>query len=132
MREDAIVGAAHRLVGPVPLEESLLLNGPFGKGFRLEPLIRNRHPALDRSAVRAPGDALLGAPDGDELLAEVGREGDGHRLRFESAAGVCVISGLLAPEGPFGTDLAAQPGKRRFDTRPLPGNESTGLPLVQR
>ena len=120
------------LVGPTPLVASLLLNGPLGKGLRLESLVRDRYPALDRSAVRAPCDALLGAPDGDELLAEVGREGDGDRLRFESAAGVCAISGLLAPEGPFGTDLAAQPGKRRFNTRPLPGNEFTGLPLVQR
>jgi len=119
-----------RLVGPVQFEVSLLLNGPLGQGFRLEPLVRNRHPALDRPAVPALGDALLGAPYGGELLAEVGLEGDGHRLRFESAAGVCAISGLLALEGPFGADLAAQLGERRFNTRSLPGNEFTGPWLV--
>jgi hypothetical protein len=109
---------------------SLLLDGPLGKGLRLESLVRDRYPALDRSSVRASCDALLGAPYGGELLAEVGREGDGHRLRFESAAGVCAISGLLAPEGPFGAQLAAEPGERRFNTRPLSGNKFTGPWLV--
>ncbi len=71
------------LLGPAPLVESLLLDGPLGKGFRLESVVRDRYPALDRSAVPAPCDALLGALDGGELLAEVGREGDGDRLRCE-------------------------------------------------
>jgi len=118
------------LVWPPPLVLSLLLDRPLGKGFHLESLVRDRYPALDRSAVRAPCDALLGAPYGGELLAEVGREGDGDRLRFESATGVAAISGLLALEGPFGADLAAQLGERRFNTRPLPGNEFTGPWLV--
>jgi len=107
------------LVGPTPFVVSLLLDGALGKRFRLESLVRDRYPALDRSAVRALCDAPFGALDGGELLAEVGCEGDGHRLRFESAGGVCVISGLLALERPFGTDLAAQLGERRFNTRPL-------------
>src|SRR5450759_4764755 len=106
------------LVGPAPFVVSLLLDGALGKRFRLESLVRDRYPALDRSAVRALCDAPFGALDGGELLAEVGCEGDGHRLRFESAGGVCVISGLLALERPFGTDLA-QLGERRFNTRPL-------------
>ena len=37
---------------------ALLLDGPFGKGFRLESLVRDRYPTLDRSAVRAPYDAV--------------------------------------------------------------------------
>jgi hypothetical protein len=57
---------------------------------------------------------------------EVGGEGDGHRLRFESATGVCAISGLLALKGSFGTDLAAQLGQHGFDARPLLGDELTG------
>src|SRR5271157_4811103 len=84
------------LIGPAPLVLSLLRDGPLGKRFRLESLVRDRYPALHRSAVPAPCDALLGAPDGGELLAEVGREGHADRLRFASAAGVGAISRLLA------------------------------------
>jgi hypothetical protein len=96
-----------RLVGPAPLVESLLRDGLLGKGFYLESIVRDRYPAFDRPAIGAPRDALLGAPDGGELRAEVDLEGDGDRLRVESAADVSVISGLLALEGPFGSDLAA-------------------------
>ena len=57
------------LVGPATLVLSLLLYGPLGKGFHLESFVRDGYPALDRSAVPAPRDALLGASYGGELLA---------------------------------------------------------------
>ncbi len=118
------------LVGPAPLVLPLLLDGPLGKGLHLESLVRDRYPALDRSAVRASCDALLGAPYGGEMLAEVGPEGGGDQLRVESTADLSVLSGLLAREGSFATALAALLGERRFNTRSLPGNEFTGPWLV--
>jgi hypothetical protein len=65
----------------MPLVMSLLLYGSLGQGFRLESVVRDRYPALDRSAIHALCDALLGAPDCGELLAEVGRESHADRLR---------------------------------------------------
>jgi hypothetical protein len=109
---------------------SLLLDRPLGEGLHFESLVRDRQAALDRSAIGAPCDAHLGAADGGELLAEVGLEGDGDGLSFKSAAGVCAISGLLALKGPFGTQLAAQPGEQGFNSRSLAGNEFAGVSLV--
>jgi hypothetical protein len=76
----------------VSLVVPLLLDGPLRKGFGLEPLVRDPQAALDRSAVGALGEALLGALDGGELLAQVGREGDRNRLGVELAGGVLVLS----------------------------------------
>lgn len=119
-----------RLVGPAPLVESLLRDGLLGKGFYLESIVRDRYPAFDRPAIGAPRDALLGAPDGGELLAEVGCQGDGDRLRFESPTGVAAISGLLALEGSFGTDLADLLYQQGFDARSLAGNEFTDAKFI--
>jgi hypothetical protein len=118
------------LLEPVPLVMSLLLYGSLGKGFRLESLVWDGHPALDRSAVRALCDAPLGALDSGKLLAEVGREGHADRLRFASTARVGVISGLPAPQVPFGGDFGAQLDQHGFNTRPLSGDEFTGSLLV--
>jgi hypothetical protein len=88
----------------------LLVYGLLGQGFRLESFVRDRYPAFDRSAVSAMCDALLGAPDGGELLEQVGREGHADRLGFASAARVVAISGLLTPNGPFDGDFGTKLG----------------------
>jgi len=54
---------AVRLASSSPLLVlSLLLYGPLGKGLRLESLVRDRYPALDRSAVRTPRERSSARP----------------------------------------------------------------------
>jgi hypothetical protein len=108
----------------------LLLDGPLGEGFRLEPLVRDRQAALDRPAIGALGEALFGATDGGELLAEVGRESDRNRLGVERAGGVFVLPGLLALERPIGVYLADLICQQGFDSRSLASHEFTSSRLI--
>jgi hypothetical protein len=97
----------------------LLLDGPFRKWFGVESLVRDRQTALDRDPIGALRDALLGALDGGELLAEVGREGNRNVLRVEGTTDVLVLSGLLALKRSIGADLADLHCQQSFNSRSL-------------
>ena len=64
------VRAAAKLVS-VALEPLLLLGRAFGRRVRLEPLVRNRLPTLDREPVRSVGKPPLRPLDGLELALEL-------------------------------------------------------------
>ena len=75
--------------------EALLLDRSLRKRFHFESLIRNRGPALDRSAVAAIRDALLSSLHGGQLTAEVGSQGDVDGLRLQPAGAFLELTGLL-------------------------------------
>ena len=100
----------------------LLLHGALGKRFGFESFVRDRDAALDRSAVRASGDPLLGPLDGLQLVTEVIDQG-----RFDHPAGELAgsvrITRLLALLDSFGAELAGQLTECGFDPPALDRDE---------
>lgn len=107
----------------------LLLHGALGKRFGFESFVRDRDAALDRSAVRAGGDPLLGPLDGLQLVTEVIDQG-----RFDhpggELAGSVRITRLLALLNSFGAELAGQLTECGFDPPALDRDENARALIV--
>ena len=99
--------------------EGLLLDRSLRKRFHRESLIGDRKPALDRSAVGATRHALLGSPDGGQLRAEAGGQGDVDGLRLQPAGALFELAGLLTSKRSGRAYVAVQSGQRRLDAGSL-------------
>lgn len=101
---------------------ALLLDGPLGQRFSFESIVRDRRAALDRSAVGAGREPLLGPLDSLQLVAEIIDQGPFDHLGGELAGGVR-ITRLLALLNAFGFELAGQLTERGFDPPALARDE---------
>src|SRR5664279_5684360 len=107
-------GSSGARLGRTGVMPALLLDGPLGQRFCFESFVRDRHAALDRSAVRAGREPLLGPLDSLQLVAEIIDQGSFDHLGGELAGGIR-IARLLALLNAFGFELAGQLTERGFD-----------------
>src|SRR5664279_2254463 len=110
--------------------EALLLDRSLCKRFHVESLIRNRKPALDRSAVAAIRDALLGSPHGGQLSAEAGSHGEVDGLRLQPAGAFFELAGLLTSKRSGRAYVAVQPRQRCLDAGSLTSDVVTCVCFV--
>jgi len=120
----AVFQKAHSPVPALSVARALLVGRQLGRRDRLEPLVRDRLPALDREAVRPRREAGLGPLHGGELLTEILREARVELVLVETggeARGIVEV-------GPLVVLVAPEPRERVLDPLAL-GRQQLTCPI---